>query len=159
MNYCSGSYISSMNGSFWCRLKNIYAEWLMHLFFYPGRWMVCYSVPITDVSSFHLLSPVREARECTEWRDDYQTTVVISSVQVHNYFRWKMYSGRDSVLRFLPFKRFPPMPPTPSSTLNHSLTSLFPLWIELWISEELERRIRLRLEKLVVIIVSLRWIH
>ncbi|KAF8362240.1 hypothetical protein PRIPAC_89163 [Pristionchus pacificus] len=40
LSFNPSSYISSMNGSFWNRVKNIYAEWLMHLFFYPGRWMV-----------------------------------------------------------------------------------------------------------------------
>ncbi|GMS84823.1 hypothetical protein PENTCL1PPCAC_6998, partial [Pristionchus entomophagus] len=40
LTYNPSSFISSMDGSFWSRVKNIYAEWLMHLYFYPGRWMI-----------------------------------------------------------------------------------------------------------------------
>ncbi|GMR60750.1 hypothetical protein PMAYCL1PPCAC_30945, partial [Pristionchus mayeri] len=40
LSFNPSSYISSMDGSFWSRAKNIYAELLMHLHFYPGRWMV-----------------------------------------------------------------------------------------------------------------------
>ncbi|GMR37154.1 hypothetical protein PMAYCL1PPCAC_07349, partial [Pristionchus mayeri] len=40
LSFNPSSYISSMNGSFWSRFTNIYAEWLMHLYFSPGRWMM-----------------------------------------------------------------------------------------------------------------------
>ncbi|GMT15663.1 hypothetical protein PFISCL1PPCAC_6960, partial [Pristionchus fissidentatus] len=41
LSYNPSSYLSTLNvHSMWDRAKNIYAEWLMHALFYPGRWMI-----------------------------------------------------------------------------------------------------------------------